>query len=210
MTIPIDAARPKARVTGLAVGVFALTVVSGVAADAVTGTDWGAIRAEWDRFVAAMWRDARQDEARAIDVSPAEPPQAVQTTQPIQWPDVRIGDIRLPGLAVGDAPSIGSGVVATRRFTIFDSVPFAHGVVVTGHEFDGGSDGQIPRRSYCYAEGPPWASALRTWVGLAAREAQAPITYAALEQAHADELGLGIDALHELARTRCRFASFNP
>ena len=185
------------------------TVVSlGVLANVATGTDWNAIRDEWDRFVDAMERPGKKFDH---DSAPSVLPASGATSGAVQnwsWPDIKIGDIRLPGLTIGDVsmPILsGQSSMPTRSYTIFDTVTVNGTSIVTGHAYAPGGAATEPARSYCYAEFKATADRIKPWIDLAAKSAGGAIEIAKFLPSQARQAGTTVKALDDLARTNCQF-----
>jgi hypothetical protein len=192
----------------IGVSAFAVLVGIGLAANMLTGVDWNGIRAEFDRFAEAFWRQgeavavaAETAKARADrpdrenserDASPRE-----INLGGIRLPDIRIGDVKLPRLFIGDREAVAN-------YVRFDRVAFAQGVLVTGREYRENRRGEKPYRQYCYAERAPPADGVKVWVSVATQLGASSPEYMPINDQQAAAMGVEPAQLAKLARELCR------
>jgi hypothetical protein len=207
-TMP-DAVKVSWSLKSLVVTIGAVVSV-GVLANVAAGTNWNAIRDEWDRFVDAMERPRKKFNPDAAPVASPANSATFNAAQDWSWPDINIGDIGLPGLTIGDVTMpvfTGPSPVPTRSYTIFDTVTVNGILIVTGHAYAPGGTATEPARSYCYAEFKAKADRIKPWIDLAGKSAGGPIEIAKLLPSQAQQAGTTVKALEDLARTSCRFGA---
>lgn len=199
------------------IGAFAGVVGLAVAAHVAAGTDWPAMRAEWDRFAAAFWRTPDAEPRTAAEQGASTAPHAASapnsddktssaSVRTLQLPGLTIGDIKLPNVTLGSIRPGGSGDVApsapTRSYTIFDVV-VADGLrIVTGHEFDVGAS--VASNAFCYGHAAESADGIEPHVTLARRKPGQTIEFQSITPRQSEALGRAATTVEAAARAHCK------